>query len=249
MNLASVWKRPYRELEKKLGYRFKNKKLLETALTHRSYRYETDPLQADNQRLEFLGDAVLGLLAAEYLYKRYPEHSEGPLTQWRSRLTNTQTLFRIGTELQLAAHLRLGKGEAKTALSRRSTTLPDAVEALLGAIYVDGELKSARKFFDRWFVPTMEDLPTDTRLDNPKGALQELSQKRWRVKPVYQLINVEGPPHERVFTCQVLLKGEVHGLGRARTKREAESAAALQALQELAAGPPASDKNQPPPKP
>jgi ribonuclease-3 len=236
MNLGSVLRRPYRALEKKLGYRFKNTKLLEAALTHRSYRFETAEACTDNQRLEFLGDAVLGLLAAEYLYARYPEQQEGTLTQLRSRMTNTQTLHRIGAEMGLAEHLRLGKGEAKSSAGyHRSTTLPDAVEALVGAIYMDRGLRAVRKFFERWFVPALRELPDDIWLDNPKGALQELAQKRWRVSPVYQLLKVEGPPHERVFTSHVLLRGEVLGAGSGQTKRRAESAAAAAALRKLAA--------------
>lgn len=233
MKLSSVLKRPYRNLEKQLGYRFRNRKHLETALTHRSYRFETSDSGTDNQRLEFLGDAVLGLLAAEYLYERYPQHQEGALTQLRSRLTNTQTLFRVGQQWELVCHLRLGKGEAKSQFTRRTTTIPDAVEAVLGAVYLDGGLKAARKLFLRWFAPALEEQTDDFWTDNPKGGLQELVQKKWRTNPVYRLIKVEGPAHDRTFTCQVDIHGQPFGTGTASSKRQAESLAAVEALKKL----------------
>lgn len=226
---------PYRELEKKIGYRFRKRSLLETALTHRSYRFETKGASADNQRLEFLGDAVLNLLAAEHLYLKEPSAQEGVLTKRRSRATNTRALMSIAEQWELARVMRMGRGEMNSVAIRRSTTLPDAVEAILGAVYLDGGLKKARKVFEHWFSSVIESAHTADWMDNPKGALQEYVQQQNRISPHYHLLKTEGPPHERVFTCEVRVGNEVWGVGTGHTKREAESAAALEALRRMGA--------------
>ncbi len=222
-------------LEKALGYRFRKKPLLQTALTHPSYRYENEDVEEDNQRLEFLGDAALGLVAAAHLYEKYEQSQEGELTQLRSRLANTRTLARIAQSIALGDYLRLGHGEAKTGGQHRLSTLSDALESVIGAAYLDGGLRAVEKIFRTLFEPFLEKTSPDLGPDNPKGALQELCQKRWKTSPSYHLLKEEGPPHLRTFMVEVIIQGAVQGHGTGHNKRTAETAAAHEALLTLAA--------------
>lgn len=230
-----IGRSPYRALEKALGYRFRRRGHLETALTHRSFRFENGDQPADNQRLEFLGDAALGLVAASHFFAAHPDAEEGLLTRIRSRLTNSQALAQIAGALDLGAHLRLGRGEQQCGGHQRGSTLGDALEAVLGAAYLDGGLKAVEKIFRQLFLPAMERLAQDLRHDNPKGTLQEYAQRTWRLSPRYVLLREEGPAHARVFTVEVCLPGEVRGEGRGSSKQLAEMAAAAEALSRLPA--------------
>lgn len=228
-------KNPYRSLEKRLGYTFHDKDLLGTALMHRSFRYESNDIRNDNQRLEFLGDAALGLVASDYLFRLYPEIEEGTLTCLRSRLTSGKALAHIGASIDLGANITLGKGEKASGGHQRDSNITDAMEAVLGAAYLDGDLKAVRKIFNRLFLAKIEIHPEDNWGDNPKGHLQVLAQQRWKTNPHYRLVKQEGPPHERVFTVEVAIAGKVNGTGQGSCKREAQQAAARQALQNLPA--------------
>ena len=221
---------PYRPLEKKLGYRFHRKGHLETALTHRSFRFESPEVEADNQRLEFLGDAALGLLAGAYLFEQFPDFQEGDMTRVRSQLTNTKPLARIGGSIDLGQFLRLGHGEQQSGGQHRSSNLSDCLEAVIGAAYVDGGLKAVKKIFLKLFAPEVESAVRDIWGENPKGALQEISQRQWKTSPRYRTIKEEGPAHEKKFTVEVLVNGETIGTGQGLNKREAEIEAARQAL-------------------
>jgi ribonuclease-3 len=221
---------PYRPLEKKLGYRFGRKRHLETALTHRSFRFESDAVESDNQRLEFLGDAALGLLAGAYLFDHFPDFREGDMTRVRSQLTNTRTLARIADSIDLGAFLRLGRGELQTGGQKRSSNLSDSLEAVIGAAFVDGGLKAVNKIFHKLFVPEVDAEVRNIWGQNPKGALQEISQRRWKASPRYRTSKEEGPAHERLFTVEALVNGQVVGTGQGLNKREAEMEAARQAL-------------------
>lgn len=224
---------PYRPLEKLLGYSFRKKELLATALLHRSYRYESEGVRNDNQRLEFLGDAALGIVSGDYLYRAYPELEEGPLTLLRSRLTSGKALARIGSSINLGAAIKLGKGEQASGGHQRDSNITDALEAVLGAAYLDGDLKAVRKIFKTLFVPLIAIHPEDGWHDNPKGQLQVISQRRWKTNPAYRLVSRSGPPHASVFTVEAVISGKVSGTGKGTNKREAEQAAAQQALQNL----------------
>jgi ribonuclease-3 len=232
---------PYRALEKALGHRFRRRDLLRAALTHRSYRFESaegeraTAVEPDNQRLEFLGDAVLGLLTAEHVFDAYADAREGTLTTARSRVTSGKALAALAASLELGAHLHVGRGEESSGGRGRESNLADALEAVLGAVYCDGGIRAARKVFSRLFVPLVEGLADDPWEGNPKGRLQELAQARWKTSPVYRLVRREGPAHNAVFSVEVVVKGRARGVGKGRNKQQAERQAARRALERLAA--------------
>jgi len=231
--LLSKAPNPYRALERRIGYRFRNRALLEEALTHRSYRFENPGVTVDNQRLEFLGDAVLGLLTAAGLFARFPDKNEGRLTELRSRLTSGKALAAYANEVGMGQYLRIGKGEERSGGRTRMSTLADAFEALIGAAYVDGGARACRKIFDTLFGPALANLTDQAWLDNPKGKLQEYCQRRWKINPHYRTIRREGPPHATVFTAEVTVPGGISVIGRGVNKQEAETEAAAAALRKL----------------
>lgn len=231
---------PYRLLEQQLGYRFRDKALLATALRHRSFRYEREDIDSDNQRLEFLGDAALGLVTGEYLYTRFPDIDEGPLTCLRSRLASGKALARLASAIELGRFIQLGKGEQQSGGRQRESVLTDALEAILGAAYLDGRLKAVEKIFRTLFVPSIEIRTDDLWTDNPKGRLQVVAQQRWKANPSYRQARVDGPAHERVFTVEVSARGHRLATGRGSTKRDAEQDAARAALTALPPSLPAS---------
>lgn len=226
-------KNPYRALEKAIGYRFRRKGLLETALLHRSYRFENEGISVDNQRLEFLGDAALDLVAAVCLFRAFPEEQEGVLTAYRSQLTSGKALARFASEIDLGEHLRLGKGERLTGGHQRESTLADALESVLGAAYLDGDLKAVMKIFERVFMPHLERLQGDVWAHNPKGRLQEFAQRHWKGEPRYNVIKKKGPAHAAVFTVGVELPDGSRAVGEGRNKQTAEAGAATHLLEQL----------------
>jgi ribonuclease-3 len=222
----------YRKLEQAIGYRFKKKSHLELALTHPSHRYENPDDPDDNQRLEYLGDAVLSLISAEYLFKHNPDAREGDMSKLRSRLTEDRKLAQIGATLGIGEHLRLGRGEEKNGGAHRASNLADAVEAIIGAAWVDGGSRAVNKIFKRLFIPELNGMKSGTAQSNPKGNLQEYAQSNGFKIPTYQTIATDGPEHARSFTLQVTVC-EKTWQATASSKREAERRAALQALKEL----------------
>jgi ribonuclease-3 len=220
---------PYRQLNKALGYRIKRSRL-EQALTHPSFSHEQNGGTPDNQRLEFLGDAALGLAAAEALYERHPDAPEGDLTRLRSLVTSTKGLARIASRIQLGVYLRLGRGELNSGGRERPSILADALEAVLGAAYLDGGMRAVRRIFRHLFLA---DLPTSGGhgwTENPKGRLQEWAQGQGAGNPRYVVVHEEGPPHQRQYTVEARLQDKVIGVGRGSNKRDAETAAAAKAL-------------------
>lgn len=226
-------KNPYRDLEKKLGYRFRRKEYLEMALTHPSYRYEEEGVRIDNQRLEFLGDAALGLVSASLLYRAHPSMQEGDLTRWRSRITSRKALVQVAKQVDLGSQLRLGRGEKQSGGHVRPSNMADAMEAVLGAAFLDGKLRAVEKIFTNLFVGLLEEADREPWGDNPKGALQEYCQQEWKTSPRYRIASEKGPAHERSFSVEVYLDGNVLGTGSGRNKRAAEMEAARQALKVL----------------
>jgi ribonuclease III len=224
---------PYRELETRLGYRFRHARLLEEALTHPSYRFEQDQGGSDNQRLEFLGDAVLGFVAAAYLFEKHADRDEGSLTNLRSETTSGKALAAVARDLDLGAHIKMGRGEEHSDGRGRRSTLADALEAVVGAAYLDGGLKAVQKIFARVFQPLVDGLSGDVWSGNPKGKLQEYSQRRWKKSPIYTVVQREGPPHASVFTTEVRLDDGTKGVGRGINKQESEKSAAKDALERL----------------
>lgn len=225
---------PYRELEKALGYRFRKRPLLEAALTHRSFRFEQNDVTIDNQRLEFLGDAVLGFVAAAHLYERRGASPEGELTALRSRVTSGRALAGVAKALGLGDHIRVGKGEHGSGGRNRPSNLADALEAVVGAAYLDGGLRAVNKIFDRLFVTALAGMGGDALTGNPKGQLQEYTQRRWKQSPRYRVTRRAGPAHDMVFTVSVELPNNMFASGKGRSKQAAEAAAAAAVLKALA---------------
>lgn len=218
-------------LERRLGYRFTDRKLLASALTHRSVG------AANNERLEFLGDAVLGMVVADFLFRREGRLSEGDLSRLRASLVNRDTLADIAQELDFGADLRLGPGELKSGGFRRRSVLANALEAIIGAVYLDGGFDAAGELIHAMFASHFANLPDPDTLKDPKTRLQELLQERGLGLPEYETISVSGPPHKQQFhvACQVpSLKLRETAQGASR--RSAEQVAAAKLLEEIANG-------------
>lgn len=229
----------YEELQERLGYAFRDPALLCLALTHPSVAHEQGAPVQTNQRLEFLGDAVLQLVLTRALYEKFPAFDEGPLTKARAKLVNRRTLAEHGRELGLGRHLIVSRGEEMHGGRERSSALADAFEALLGAIFLDGGFEAARECILRRFRPAFGGLSAIPVLENPKGELQELLQAVSTEAPHYHVVSATGPDHDRVFECTVHHGGIELARGSGKSKKAAESQAALAALKklrELAAG-------------
>lgn len=220
-------------LEKLIGYRFRNAKLLRTALTHRSYHYEHRDEGPDNQRLEFLGDAVLELLVAEWVYNSFEEQPEGMLTVLRSRLTSTAALAEIAGSMELGRYLHLGHGEKISGGSNRESNLADVLEALLAALYLDGGMEAARRVFEKLFKDAIQSLKSDQWEGNPKGRLQAIAQRDYRETPLYNLISEEGEAHAPLFRVEVIIGELFRAEGSGSSKQAAQFAAAETLLRQL----------------
>ncbi len=217
-------------LEEALGRRFGDGELLELALTHPSITHDQGAGTPHNQRLEFLGDAVLQLVLTLELYEKFPELGEGPLTQARAEMVNRRTLAIQSRALSVGEFLRMSRSEEATGGRDRGSALADAFEALVGAIFLDGGFPAARAFVLQRFRDAFGQLDALPSFHNPKGELQELLQAESAEAPVYQLMAVTGPDHDRSFECAVSYRGELLGRGAGKTKKTAESEAAREAL-------------------
>jgi ribonuclease-3 len=222
----------YRTLEQAIGYRFRKKAVLELALTHPSFRYENTDTDDDNQRLEYLGDAVLSLISAEYLFKANPDAREGDMSKLRSRLTEDRKLAKIGATIGIGEFLRLGRGEEKNGGAERASNLADAVEAIIGAAWIDGGARAVNRIFKKVFQPELDGLQDASPKSNPKGHLQEYAQSHGLGIPLYECIETTGPEHDRIFTIVVAVGGKTWQAS-AGSKREAERRAAFQALEDF----------------
>jgi ribonuclease-3 len=221
------------DLQDRLGRRFRDESLLRLALTHPSIAHEQDISTPHNQRLEFLGDAILGAVLSQLLYEKFSEADEGLLTKTRAKLVNAVSLAAHSRILDLGTHLILSRGEENTGGRARPSILADAFEALLGAIYLDGGFEAAREFILHEFATDFAELALPEGIDNPKGELQELLQARSIDPPVYHLISAEGPDHDRNFVCSVLHEGVELARGSGKSKKSAESEAAAAAIKKL----------------
>ena len=221
------------ELQIRLGHSFRDENLLRLALTHPSVAHEANTALTHNQRLEFLGDSVLGLVLSRELFEKFPAADEGALTKSRAKLVNAGSLAARARELGLGAHLILSRGEENTGGRERASALADAFEALLGAIFLDGGFEAARAFVLREFATDFTALAEGTDFQNPKGELQELLQSRSPRAPEYEFISASGPDHDRVFECAVRHDGVELARGTGKSKKNAESVAALEALKKL----------------
>lgn len=221
-----------KKLEERLGHTFKDKTLLVQAMTHRSYLNEHPGFQAEhNERLEFLGDAVLEIIVTEHLYKNY-DNPEGELTAWRSALVNAKTLADIGRELDFEEFLLLSKGEARDADSKaRMYILANAMEAIIGAIYLDGGSKTAKKFIDSFILSRLQNILEEKLYIDPKSKFQETAQEKLGATPSYRVLSETGPDHQKEFTVGVFLEKEMIAVGKGTSKQEAQIAAAEAGLQ------------------
>jgi len=217
-------------LESRLGYKFRNSLLLAEAMTHPSLAYESQRPHFDNQRLEFLGDAVLQLILTEDLYRMFPDVPEGKLTKLRSRLVSRRALARFALQIDLGSYVLLGKGEEATGGRRRVSTLADGFEALIGAVYLDIGYEGTRSLVLRLFQREIEALAGSPEERNPKGELQECLQAIHPQAPAYRMLAESGPDHRKVFQAEVSWRGLVLATGKGKSKKEAEARAASEAL-------------------
>jgi ribonuclease-3 len=222
-------------LQNRLGFQFRDENLLHLALTHPSVAHESGVATAHNQRLEFLGDAVLQLVLTQKLYEQFPKFDEGELTKMRAKLVNRSTLAEHARALDLGAHLILSRGEETSGGRERASALADAFESLLGAIFLDGGFDAAREFVLCEFAADFGAPAGASGIDNPKGELQELLQSRSLSAPEYQTVSATGPDHDRVFECVVQHESVELARGCGKSKKAAESEAALAALKKLRA--------------
>ncbi|WP_413287457.1 ribonuclease III [Bdellovibrio sp. HCB337] len=222
------------ELETKLQIKFKNESLIARAMTHKSFAHELRGKLEHNEKLEFLGDAVLDLVLGEYLMELFPADGEGSLSKKRASLVNEEVLSKLASELELSKFLQLGKGEATTGGAQKPRLLGSAYEALLGAIFLDGGFDVVREFVRREFTKLIEGLdPAQDFERDYKTRLQEVMQRDTKETPVYEIISEEGPPHARVFTVCVRVKEVNLATGTGKSKKAAEQAAAQKALELL----------------
>ena len=223
----------YDQLQSQLGYSFQHTGLLRLALTHPSVAHEQSAPIQTNQRLEFLGDAVLQLVLTRELYEKFPGVGEGPLTKARAQLVNRRSLAEQARQLGLGGHLILSRGEENSGGRERLSALADTFEALLGAIFLDGGFEAARAFILRQFVTSFGELSAIPTLINPKGELQEFLQASSAEAPRYHIVSATGPDHDRIFECTVHHAGVELARGQGKSKKAAESEAALAALAKL----------------
>ena len=222
------------ELEKKLGYRFRSEALLAEALRHSSYANEhRGVLAVSNERLEFLGDSVLGFVTAEFLFARHPDSPEGELTRIRAALVCEQSLYEVAQSLDLGKYLKLGNGEESCGGRTRPSILADATEAVFAAVYLDGGLTAASELIHRVLLDKEREEVVEEKRRDYKTVLQELVQREPNRTLTYRLSGETGPDHDKTFTFEVLLNGAVVGSGEGHSKKEAEQQAARAALEQL----------------
>ena len=224
----------FSKLQKKLGIRFKDEELLKTSLVHRSYINENPkfPL-SHNERLEFLGDAVLELIVTRYLFDKFPQKREGELTSLRSSLVNSKELSRIAQKLNLDSFLYLSKGEAKDTGRAREQILANTFEALIGVIYLDQGYEVAKSFIEKKLLKNLPKILKQKLYVDPKSRFQEIAQEKIRVTPEYKVLKEEGPDHARIFEVGVYLDDTLVARGEGPSKQEAQVEAAGNALEKM----------------
>jgi len=221
------------DLETSVGYQFKNTDLLETVVTHRSYLNEHRNTKCDhNERLEFLGDAVLELVVTEYLYRKYSD-PEGVLTSWRSALVRGTSLSEVGHAVKLDRYMRMSHGQEKAVGKSMEVIYANAVEALIGALYLDGGIAVATNFINKHIIGKLEDIIKKGNDRDAKSLLQEIVQEKLSITPQYKVLEESGPDHDKKFVSGVYFNNNKMGEGVGASKREAEQAAALDALNKV----------------
>lgn len=219
-----------KELEEKIGINFNNKSLLETAFIHRSYINEHRSIKEHNERLEFLGDAVLELIVTEFLYANY-ENPEGDLTNWRSALVKTESISEAAKKLGYEKYLKMSRGESKSSGRARQLILANSFEAVIGAIYLDQGYEVAKKFIQEKLIINLPEIINNKLYVDPKSNFQELAQDKEGITPRYEVISEEGPDHDKKFTVVVKLGDKVWGKGVGSSKQLAQQEAARKAVE------------------
>lgn len=221
----------FSKLEKNLGVKFKNKKFLEQAFVHRSYLNENPGCKLEhNERLEFLGDAVMELVVTNYLFKNYPQNPEGDLTTWRAALVNSKMLSEVATKLGFNDYLMLSKGEGQDMGRARQFILANTLEAVIGAIYLDSGFEKAQKFLEKTLICELERVLSEKLYLDPKSLFQEEAQGKMGITPSYELIKEEGPDHCKKFEIGVYLNGDLITKGEGPSKQTAQEDAARKGL-------------------
>ncbi len=217
-------------LEENIGYKFTNSLLLAEALTHPSLAYETQKPHFDNQRLEFLGDAVLQLILTDRIFNQYQGHDEGEMTKLRSSMVSKEALHKFSKKIDLGEFVMMGKGEKANGGQNRASTLADGLEALLGAIYLDSGFAEAAAFIDRLIENSLEEAESNPSDKNPKGRLQEILQAIIPQSPSYEVMSESGPDHDKIFIVRILWSNAELASGQGPSKKTAEANAAEKAL-------------------
>ncbi|MFP4522476.1 MAG: ribonuclease III, partial [Fibrobacterota bacterium] len=241
-NFRSGSENKYEDLESAAGYSFRNKAVLERALTHRSFAYNHKGGGFySNERMEFLGDAVLDLVVTEFLFNRYINRREGHLSRIKSLIISRKVLCKAAAKCRLGDYLFLSRSEVKSGGRKRDSILADAFEAFICAVYLDGGLKEASDFIDSFLLSDIDIYLAEDELRNYKSEFLELAQSGHGSTPVYEVAEEKGPDHKKIFIIEVSLGGEILGRGEGRTKKDAEQAAARMALEKIDSG----DKEKP----
>ena len=219
------------QLQRKINYFFRNAELLKCALTHKSFAHESSG--TDNEKLEFFGDSIIGMLVNEYLYKRFQDYSEGKLSTVKATVVSKPTLARRAVELEMGKYILLGKGEETSNGRTKPSILANAFEALVAAIYLDSNLEECRNFVVNQLKGEIEEANNKGYGRDCKGMLQEYVQSEYGVIPSYRVVSAEGPEHKKCFKVIVTLKGAIQGKGKGASKKEAEKSAALDAWEHV----------------
>lgn len=217
------------EIQNILGYTYKDENLLLTALTHRSC-LNTPGITESYERLEFLGDAILEMLITVYLYQKYPDKQEGYLTAARSAIVRTESLSEISLKYGFNEFIRMSKGEESTGGRKNASTLEDVIESIIGSLFVDGGLETAKSFFEKFVLPNAVEIIVEDKLKDSKSLLQEKIQAQGGVSPLYESISETGPDHEKIFEIAAIINNKRVATGTGRNKQEAEQKAAQKAL-------------------
>ncbi len=220
-----------KNLEKLLHLKFNRPHLIANAFVHRSYLNESQEFNESNERLEYLGDAVLELLTSDYLFKKYPDYQEGMLTNLRAALVKTTTLAQLAKKLKLDRYILMSRGEEEHGGRQNTSILADTIEAFLGSIYLDQGLATVRRILQTYLFPQTETIIKNLAYKDSKSLLQELAQAKFKVTPIYQLISESGPDHDKEFVMQVIIGTQKYAQGKGKSKQTAQEQAAKLTLE------------------
>lgn len=210
--------------------KFVNKEIEFQVFTHRSYLNESNESRESNERMEFLGDSILSFVVSSYIYEQYPNLKEGELTNLRSILTNTETLYAIAKNLNLGEYLKLSKGEEASGGRTNKSLLANTYESIVGGLFLDQGIEASRQFIHNTIISQIDAIILDQGLKDPKSNLQEVLQERFKESPIYEITEEDGPDHDRTYTVQVRIGSQVLGKGVGKSKQDAEKQAAKEAL-------------------